>query len=124
MQRAKIHLSGTDHRKLDEICAQIKEIAQRTGVEVSGPIPLPPKRLVAHGKKEEKVVWGPIPLPTKRIVIPVKKAPDGEGTATWDKWELRIHKRLMYVRADERAMRQLMRLQIPPEVHIKIELKG
>jgi small subunit ribosomal protein S10 len=102
MQQAKIHLSSTDHRKLDEICAQVKEIAQRTGVEMSGPIP----------------------LPTKRIVIPVKKAPDGEGTATWDKWELRIHKRLIHMSADERAMRQLMRLQVPQEVHIKIELKG
>lgn len=102
MQRARIHLSSTDHRKLDEICSQIREIAQRTGVEMRGPIP----------------------LPTKRIVVPVKKAPDGEGTATWDKWELRVHKRLIHLGADERAMRQLMRLQVPPEVHLKIELKG
>jgi len=26
--------------------------------------------------------------------------------------------------ADERAMRQLMRVQVPQEVHIEIELKG
>ncbi len=102
LQRARIRLSSTDHKKLDQICSQIKEIVQRTGIRMSGPIP----------------------LPTKRIVIPTRKSPDGEGTATWDKWELRIHKRLIDMEADERAMRQLMRVQVPQEVHIEIELKG
>lgn len=101
MQKARIRLSGTDTRKLDEVCREIIEIAKRVGAGKSGPIP----------------------LPTKRIKVPVRKSPDGEGTATWDKWELRIHKRLIDMDADERAMRQIMRIQIPEEVNIEIELK-
>jgi small subunit ribosomal protein S10 len=102
LQKARIRLSSTDQKKLDDVCRQIADIVERTGVNMSGPIP----------------------LPTRRIIIPTKKAPDGEGTITWDKWELRIHKRLIYMDADERAMRQIMRVQVPEDVTIEIELKS
>ncbi len=101
MQKARIRLSSTDPKKLDEVCKQISGIAERVGVKLSGPIP----------------------LPTRRIVVPTRKSPDGEGTATWDRWELRVHKRLIDMQADERAMRQIMRIQVPEEVAIEIELK-
>ncbi len=101
MQKARIRLSSTDPKKLDEVCQQLVGIAERVGIKLSGPIP----------------------LPTRRIVIPTRKSPDGEGTATWDRWELRVHKRLIDMQADERAMRQIMRIQVPEEVTIEIELK-
>ncbi|MGC8816600.1 MAG: 30S ribosomal protein S10 [Candidatus Hadarchaeum sp.] len=101
MQKARIRLASVDPKKLDEVCKQIVGIAERVGVKISGPVP----------------------LPTRRIVIPTKKAPDGEGTITWDRWELRIHKRLIDMQADERALRQVMRVQVPEEVSIAIELK-
>ncbi len=99
--KARIRLSGLNPRDLDRICQQIKEIAQKTGVEISGPIP----------------------LPTKRLIVPVRKAPDGEGSETWDHWEMRIHKRLIDIAADERALRQIMRIQIPKDVNIEIVLE-
>jgi small subunit ribosomal protein S10 len=102
VQKARIRLSGINPKELDEICSQVKKIAERTGVAISGPIP----------------------LPTKKLVVPVRKSPDGEGTETWDHWELRIHKRLIDLDADERALRQLMRIQIPKDIHIEIVLKG
>ncbi|MFQ6130080.1 MAG: 30S ribosomal protein S10, partial [Candidatus Hadarchaeaceae archaeon] len=101
MQKARIRLSSTDPKKLDEVCQQLVGIAERVGIKLSGPIP----------------------LPTRRIVVPTRKSPDGEGTATWDRWELRVHKRLIDMQADERAMRQIMRIQVPEEVTIEIELK-
>jgi small subunit ribosomal protein S10 len=101
-QKARIKLSSTDHEKLDDICQQVKKIVETTGVRMSGPIP----------------------LPTKKLVVPCRKSPDGEGSATWDHWEMRIHKRLIDLEADERALRQLMRIPIPKDVHIEIVLKG
>jgi small subunit ribosomal protein S10 len=101
-QRARISLSGTDPKKVDSVCGQIKSIAQRTGVAIRGPIP----------------------LPTKRLVVPVRKSPDGEGSETWDRWEMRIHKRLVDLDADERALRQLMRIQVPDGVNIEIVLRS
>ncbi len=101
MQKARIKLSGPDHRKLEDVCAQVKEIASKTGVSVSGPIP----------------------LPTKRLKVPVRKSPSGDGTATWEHWEMRVHKRLMDIDADERTMHQIMRVNVPDGVNIEIELR-
>lgn len=102
MQKARIKLSGIDHIKLDDVCAQVREIATKTGVDMSGPIP----------------------LPTKRLRVPVRKSPSGDGTATWDRWEMRVHKRLIDVPADERTMRQIMRVKVPDGVNIEIELRS
>jgi ribosomal protein S10 len=43
---------------------------------------------------------------------------------SWDKWEMRVHKRLIDIDADERAIRQIMRVRIPDSVYIEIELTG
>jgi len=63
-----------------------------------------------------------VPLPTKRLRVPVLKAPSGSGTATWDRWEMRIHKRLIDIDSEERVMRRIMRIRVPEEVHVTIEL--
>ncbi len=41
MNQARIKLTGTDPEKLAYVCDQLKKIAERTGVDLSGPIPLP-----------------------------------------------------------------------------------
>ena len=40
-QRIRIRLKSYDHRVIDQSARQIVETAQRTGAEVSGPVPLP-----------------------------------------------------------------------------------
>ncbi len=97
----RIKLYSTSVEALNEVCEEIKQIARKTGVKIRGPIP----------------------LPTKRLVVTVRKAPSGEGTHTFDHWEMRIHKRIIDMDADERAMRQLMRVRVPPNVKVEIELK-
>ena len=47
MHQARIKLTGTDPEKLAYVCDQLKKIAERTGVDLSGPIPLPTKKLVS-----------------------------------------------------------------------------
>ncbi len=100
VQKARIRLAGIEPEKLDEVCDQVKKIAEKTGVDLSGPVP----------------------LPTKKLRVPTRKSPDGEGTATWERWEMRIHKRLIEIDADERTMRQIMRVRVPEGVNIEIEL--
>lgn len=100
--KARISLTGTDPVKVDTVCAQIKQISERTGVNMAGPIP----------------------LPTKKLTVPVRKSPDGEGSETWDRWQMRVHKRLIDLDADDRALRQLMRIQVPDGVNIEIMLRS
>jgi small subunit ribosomal protein S10 len=98
-RKARIRLTSTDYKKLEEVCEELKLIAQKTGVKLAGPVP----------------------LPTKRLRVPVLKSPCGEGTSTWDRWEMRIHKRLIEIDAEERVMKRVMRIRVPEEVHIAID---
>ena len=102
---ARIKLSGRNPRDLNEICDEIRDIAKRFGVDYRGPIP----------------------LPTKILKLTTMKTPCGDGTghgnATYDRWEMRIHKRVLDVQADGRALRQIMRVNIPQGIHMSIQLK-
>jgi len=100
VNKARIKLSSTDPQDLNSICAEIKEIAEKAGVKLKGPIP----------------------LPTKMLTVPTRKSPCGEGTNTWDKWEMCIHKRLIDVDPNERFLKRLMRIKTPEDVYIEIEL--
>ncbi len=101
MQKARIKLSSSDNKLLDEIGDRILQVAGRTGVKHSGKIP----------------------LPTRKLVVPTRKGPCGGGTESYEKWQMRIHKRLIDIEADERTLRRVMRVEIPEEVHVEIELK-
>ena len=100
VQMARIHLASIDKEKLEEVCTELKSIAEKTGVKMAGPIP----------------------LPTKHLVIPTRKSPCGEGTHSWEHYEMRVHKRLINIDANERCMRRIMRIKVPDNVHIEITL--
>jgi small subunit ribosomal protein S10 len=99
-QFARVKLTSTNLRELEDVCKEIKDITDKTGIKVKGPQP----------------------LPTKKLQISTMKSPNGEGTKTWDKWEMRIHRRLIDLDADDRTMRQLMRLRVPEDVFIEVNL--
>ncbi|PSN86322.1 30S ribosomal protein S10 [Candidatus Marsarchaeota G1 archaeon BE_D] len=99
-QKARIRLWSTDIQKLNMVCSQIVELGKKSGVKVSGPIP----------------------LPTKKLKVVTRRSPCGEGTDTYDKWVMKIHKRIIDLPAEERTMRQLMRISVPEGVKIELEL--
>jgi small subunit ribosomal protein S10 len=100
MQKARIKLASTDISKINETCEYIRDIAEKTGVDMRGPIP----------------------LPTKKLKVTTRKAPSGEGKASWERYEMRIHKRLIDLGIDERALRLVMRVPIPEGLNIEIEM--
>ena len=100
MRKARIKLSGITPEAVDKVAKDIKKLGQKSGVKVAGPIP----------------------LPTKKLKITTLTSPDGEGTNRWERWEKRIHKRVIDVGLDDRVMRQIMRLQVPENVHIEIQI--
>ena len=105
MEFARVKLAGRDYKQIEDICNMIKEIADKYGVAVRGPVP----------------------LPTKKLKVTTLKTPCGDGTghgnATWDRWEMRIHRRIIDIGSNERALRQVVRIPIPEGVKIDIELK-
>jgi len=101
MQTARLKLTSPDYELLKDICERVQEVAKRTGAKHSGTIP----------------------LPTKKLVIPARKSPCGGGTESYEKWQMRVHKRIIDIQADETTLRRIMRVEIPEKVHVEIELK-
>jgi len=101
MSKVRIKLKSINIEELNKICSQIKEIADKSGVPISGPIP----------------------LPTKKLKITTRKSPCGNGTATFDNFEMRMHSRVIDLPADDRVLHAIMRLYVPRNITIKIEMK-
>ena len=101
MAKVRIKLKSIKIEDLNKICEQIAEIASKAGTPISGPIP----------------------LPTKKLKITTRKSPCGNGTATFDNYEMRMHSRVIDLPADDRVLHSIMRLYVPRNVTIKIEMK-
>ena len=100
MQKARIKIASTEINKVNQTCQYITDIAEKTGVDIKGPIP----------------------LPTKKLKLTTRKSPDGEGKATWERYEMRVHKRIIDIGTNERALRLIMRVPIPEGLNIEIEM--
>ena len=100
MSKVRIKLQSVEIDQLNEVIDRIKTIASGAGIPISGPIP----------------------LPTKRLKITTRKSPCGDGTATFDRYEMRIHKRVVDLPANDRVLHNVMRISIPRTVKIKIEM--
>merc|ERR1712029_396478 len=69
VHRIRITLTSRNVKNLEKVCADLKKGALDKKLSVSGPVR----------------------LPTKKLKITTRKAPSGEGTNTWDCFEMRIH---------------------------------
>jgi small subunit ribosomal protein S10 len=99
-QRIRIRLKAYDHKILDQSAAQIVDTAQRTGANVSGPVP----------------------LPTEINRYTVLRSPCIDKDSR-EQFEIRTHKRLIDVlEPTPKTVDALMRLNLPAGVDIEIKL--
>ena len=66
MGKVRIKLSSIDIEPLNNVISSIKEIVDRAGV----------------------LMRGPIPIPTRRLKITTRKSPCGSGSSTFDRFEI------------------------------------
>ena len=99
-QKIRIRLKAFDHKLLDQSAGKIVETVNRSGAEVSGPIPLP---------TDKEVVT---------IIRAVHKYKDSR-----EQFEMRTHKRLIDIlNPTPKTVDALMRLNLPAGVDIEIKL--
>ncbi|TKC48049.1 hypothetical protein EI555_006330 [Monodon monoceros] len=73
IHRIKIILTSCNVKSLEKVCAN----------------------LIRGAKKNNLKVKGPVRMPTKTLRITTRKTPCGKGSKTGDRFQLRIHKRLI-----------------------------
>jgi small subunit ribosomal protein S10 len=97
---ARIKVISRNKKDAGSIANQIAEIAKSIGIKFKGPIP----------------------LPTRKLRISTRKTPCGDGSHTYEHWEMCIYKRLVEIDGSEQALRQVMRIPVPDTVQIEMTL--
>jgi small subunit ribosomal protein S10 len=99
-QKIRIRLKAYDHRILDQSAGEIVNTAQRTGAQVSGPIP----------------------LPTKIRRVTVLRSPHIDKKSR-EQFEVRTHIRLIDIlQPTTQTVDDLMKLNLPAGVDVEIKL--
>lgn len=98
-QVIRIRLKSFDHRLIEQSTLEIVEAAKRTGSTIQGPIPLPSKK--------------------ERMTILISPHVNKDAR---DQYEIRTHKRLIDVVANPKTVDELMKLELPAGVDVKIRV--
>jgi|SRR6056297_2058111 len=99
-EKIRIRLKAYEHELLDQSAQKIVSTAERTGANVSGPVP----------------------LPTEKEVFTVLRSPHVHKDAR-EQFEMRTHKRLIDILdPTSKTVDSLMRLDLPAGVNIEIKL--
>ena len=67
-------------------------------------------RIIELARNKDIQTAGPVRLPRKTLYITTRKTPNGEGSKTWDKYQMRIYKRLIDLIAPSEAVKAIVRI--------------
>jgi len=81
--------------------------------------------LIKRAKTIQDVkVTGPVRLPIKKLKMTVRKSPCGEGTNTYDRYELRIYKRVLDLVCTTEDIKEITTIKIDPGVEVELTMKS
>lgn len=83
-------LSYTQIQPLEKLCQEIQRSYKIVSQKEDGP-----QRIYISGVTR---------IPTKKLKLCTRMSPCGNGTNTYDHWEMRIHKRVFQVKASETSV--------------------
>merc|ERR1712070_1034227 len=109
LQRIRITLTSRKVKALEKVCAHLINGAKDKRAELAN-----------QGKHLQ--CSGPVRLPTKVLKLCVRKSPCGEGTNTWDRFEMRIHKRLIDLHSPSEIVKQITSISIEPGVEVEVTI--
>ncbi|WPT15008.1 40S ribosomal protein S20 [Picochlorum sp. SENEW3] len=100
VHRIRITLTSKNVKNLEKVCAD----------------------LIRGAKEKALRVKGPVRMPTKVLKITTRKTPNGEGSKTWDRFEMRIHKRLIDLQSPAEVVKQITSISIEPGVDVEVTI--
>lgn len=60
--------------------------------------------------------------PVQTLRITTRKTPCGEGSKTWDRFQMRIHKRLIDLHSPSEIVKQITSISIEPGVEVEVTI--
>ena len=98
LQKIRITLTSRNVSALEKVCAAL----------IDGAV----KHKLSHR--------GPVRMPTRTITITTRKSPCGNGTNTWDLFEMRIHKRIIDLHSPAEKVKTITNIEIAPDVDVDV----
>ncbi|XP_050684531.1 40S ribosomal protein S20-like [Leptidea sinapis] len=78
--------------------------------------------LINGAKKQNLRVMGPVRMPTKILRTTTRKTPCSEGSKTWDRFQMRIHKRVIDLHSPSENVKQITCINIEPGVEVEVTI--
>merc|ERR1712196_223096 len=100
LHRIRITLTSRNVKSLEKVCTD----------------------LIDGAKEKNLHVAGPVRLPTRHLRITTRKSPNGEGTNTFDRFEMRIHKRVIDLHSPSETVKQITSIDIQPGVVVEVTI--
>lgn len=96
IHKIRITLTSRKVQALEKVTTDLIERARSKSAYIfPGIVDMAVWELTNDSNELDLRVKGPVRLPTKVLKITTRKTPCGEGSKTWDCFEMRIHKRLI-----------------------------
>ncbi|XP_032074627.1 40S ribosomal protein S20-like [Thamnophis elegans] len=96
IHRIRITLTGLNVNSLEKVCAD----------------------LIRGAKEKNLKVKGPVRMPTKTLQITMRKTPCGEGSKTWDRFQMR----LIDLHSPSEIVKQITSISIEPGVEVEVTI--
>ncbi|XP_038954389.1 small ribosomal subunit protein uS10-like [Rattus norvegicus] len=96
----RITLTSHNEKPLEKVCADL-----------------------TRGPKEKNLkAKGLVHMPTKTLRITTRKTPCAESSKTWDRFQMRIHKRLTDLHSPSEIVKQITSISIEPGVEVEVTI--
>merc|ERR1712018_339663 len=100
IHRIRITLTSRNVKSLEKVCAD----------------------LIKGAKDKDLKVKGPVRMPTKTLRITTRKTPCGEGSKTRDRYQMRIHKRIIEFECARSQILNITHVKLEAGVHVELTL--
>merc|ERR1712147_568289 len=76
--------------------------------------------MITRAKNKGFETRGPVRIPTKILRVTTRKSPCGEGTNTWDRYEMKIHKRVIDIMCPSSVVKDITTFKIDSSVDVDL----
>ena len=101
-KKIRLTITGRDVKSLEKTCSTI----------------------IGNAKEHDFDARGPVRIPTKKLHITTRKSPCGEGTNTWDHFEMKIHKRVIDLFCPTESVKELTTFKLDAGVHVDLNVSS
>ncbi|XP_040116377.1 40S ribosomal protein S20-like [Oryx dammah] len=99
IHRIRITLTSRNVKSLEKVCAD----------------------LIRGAKEKNLKVKGPVRMPTKTLRVTTRKT-CGEGSKTWDRFQMRIRKQLIDLHSPSEIVKQITSISTEPGAEVEVTI--